>query len=330
MTGRTLWAWARPLGGAAILAVVVWRLGTGPVLAGIRTIDGWSLVAAAGIAVLTTTCCAWRWTLVARGLGLELPLRVAVPAYYRSQFLNSTLPGGVLGDVDRALQHGRDVGDLGRGMRAVAWERVAGQVVQVSLAIIVLLALPSPVHSSLPVVGTAVVLGAVGVIVVIQVLPRDGASRWAWALGTAVADIRDGLLARRAWPGIVIASAVAVIGHTATFLLAAHSAGSTVSPARMLPLALLVILATTIPTNIAGWGPREGMAAWAFGAAGLSADQGVTTAVVYGVMVFVASLPGAGVLVRDWLQRRARRPKLVDAPPLRERVTATTEGAARG
>jgi len=36
-----------------------------------------------------------------------------------------------------------------------------------------------------------------------------------------------------------------------------------------------------IPTNIGGWGPREGAAA---SAAGLGADQGVATAVVYGVM----------------------------------------------
>jgi hypothetical protein len=37
--------------------------------------------------------------------------------------------------------------------------------------------------------------------------------------------------------------------------------------------------------------------AWAFGAAGLSASLGIATAVVYGVMVLVASLPGAAVLV---------------------------------
>ena len=60
-----------------------------------------------------------------------------------------------------------------------------------------------------------------------------------------------------------------------------------------------------VPMNIAGWGPREGVAAWAFGAAGLGAAQGVATAVVYGVMVLVASLPGAVVLVAAWLRRSA-------------------------
>jgi hypothetical protein len=75
----------------------------------------------------------------------------------------------------------------------------------------------------------------------------------------------------------------------------------------MLPIALLVMAAMVLP-SIGGWGPREGVTAWAFGAAGLGAHRGVATAVVYGVMVFVASLPGAAVLVAAWF-RGARLPR---------------------
>jgi hypothetical protein len=87
----------------------------------------------------------------------------------------------------------------------------------------------------------------------------------------------------------------------------------TASAADLLPLALLVLVAMGLPTNIAGWGPREGAAAWAFGAAGLGTASGVATAVVYGVVVFAASLPGAAVLVAAWLRdaaaaRAAREP----------------------
>ena len=64
---------------------------------------------------MTTVCCAWRWTVVARGLGAELPLPAAVAAYYRSVFLDSMLPGGVVGDVHRGVSHGRESGDVGRG-----------------------------------------------------------------------------------------------------------------------------------------------------------------------------------------------------------------------
>ena len=60
-----------------------------------------------------------------------------------------------------------------------------------------------------------------------------------------------------------------------------------------MPLALLALLAMALPLNVGGFGPREGVAAWAFGAAGLTASQGVATAVVYGALVLVSSLPGA-------------------------------------
>ena len=58
--------------------------------------------------------------------------------------------------------------------------------------------------------------------------------------------------------------------------------------------------------NVGGWGPREGVTAWAFAAAGLGASLGVATAVVYGVMVLVASLPGAAVLVAAELRAPVR------------------------
>ncbi len=101
--------------------------------------------------------------------------------------------------------------------------------------------------------------------------------------------------------GVALASALVVAGHAVTFLIAARTAGATAPPSELLPLALLVLLGAALP-NIGGWGPREGVTAWAFAAAGLGASRGVATAVVYGVMVFVASLPGAAVLTVAWIR----------------------------
>jgi uncharacterized membrane protein YbhN (UPF0104 family) len=310
---RTLWRWGRVVGPALTLAALVWRMGTGPFLDGLRTIDGGALAAAAGVAVLTTVCCAWRWKTVARGLGIDLPLPVAVAAYYRSLFLNVTLPGGIVGDVHRGVSHGRDVRDIGRALRAVVLERSAGQVVQAVLTLVILLALPSPVQSSMPIVALAVAVAVCCAVIVFRVRP-GGRSAWARVRRVAVRDSR-GLLARRAWLGIALASALIVAGHTVTFLLAARTAGSTAPFSQLLPIAVLAMLAMVLP-SVAGWGPREGVTAWAFGAAGLGVQQGVATAVVYGVMVLVASLPGALVLVVAWF--RGNPLPLRNAPPLRE------------
>jgi glycosyltransferase 2 family protein len=313
---RTLWAWARLLGSALVFAVLVWRLGTSPFLKGFRTVDGGALAAAAGIAVLTTLCYAWRWKAVARGLGVDLSLPAAVAAYYRSMFLNATLPGGIVGDVHRGASHGRDVHDVGRALRSVAWERFAGQLVQVVLSVTVLLALPSPAHSFMPLVAIAVVVAMLGVVLVARARPDATRSTWARLLSGAGGDIRDGLLAHRAWLGITLASALGVGGHVVTFLIAARAAGVSAPLSQMLPIAFLVMAAMMLP-SAGGWGPREGVTAWAFGAAGLGAQHGVTTAVVYGVMVLVASLPGAAVLVIAWFRRN--RPPQRAQEPLRQR-----------
>lgn len=243
--------WLKVLGGTAILAVVVWRVGLQPFADAVRSAGPVALVAALAITAVTTVACAWRWRTLARGMGVEVSLREAVAAYYRSQFLNATLPGGVVGDVHRAVRH---------GALPVVADRGTGQVVQVVAAGAVLLLGPAPWASAL-----------LGVVVL-------------------VALVR--------WPAVVATSLVAAAGHVVVFLVAADAAGTSASLADLLPLALLVMLAAAIPLNVAGWGPREGVAAWAFAAAGLGAAQGATVAVLYGVLALVATLPGAVLLTR--------------------------------
>ena len=312
---RSMLRWGRPAVAAALLAAVVWRLGSGPFLDGVRALDARALLAATTIFFLTTVCGAWRWTIVARGLGLRLSLPAAFAAYYRCLFLNLTLPSGVAGDVHRGVSHGRDVHDVGRGLRAVVWERTAGQVIQVVLTISVLLVLPSPVRSYIPLVAAALAVTAVGVVLVDRVQRERRRPRWERARNAVLADIRDGLLHKNALAAVVLTTTVAVLGYAVTFLIAARATGVTAPVSRLLPLALLAILAMVLP-SIAGWGPREGATAWVFAAAGLGADRGAATAVAYGVMVFAASLPGGLVLVAGWLPRRgtSRRGRNVFRP----------------
>ncbi len=249
--------WWRVAGGAVVLAVVVERLGTGPFLDALRATTPGAVVAAVVVTAFTTLCCAWRWRVVAAGLGVDVPLGPAVGAYYRSQFLNATLPGGVLGDVHRGVRH---------GLKPVALERVVGQVVQaVATAGVLLVVSPWP--------GAAVAVG---------VLLAAGLVRW---------------------PQVVVASVLAAAGHVVVFLVAARAAGTDASPADLLPLAVVVLLAAAVPLNVAGWGPREGAAAWAFAGAGLGAAQGATVAVVFGVLALAATLPGAVLLTRGVLAR---------------------------
>lgn len=305
------WTWARYGGSVLILAVVIWQLDTGPFLAGVSSIDAGALAAAAALGALTTLCCAWRWRIIAGGFGIDLHLPAAVAAYYRSLFLNLTLPGGIVGDVHRGVSHGREAGDVGGALRAVACERLAGQVVQVALTVAVLIALPSPLRSSAAPVAIALALATVGVALIVR--RRRGRPALTRLRALLAGEGNGRLLTVRAWLAVGLISALVVGGHAATFLIAARTAGIGAAPAEMLPLALIVMVAMVVP-SVAGWGPREGATASLFAAAGIGAEQGLATAVAYGVMVLFACLPGAAVLAVSWSRRHLAAGRI--DPPL--------------
>lgn len=119
-----------------------------------------------------------------------------------------------------------------------------------------------------------------------------------------------------------------VAGHTATFVIAARIAGSTAPLGELIALLMVVQIAAGIPLSIGGWGPREGAAAWAFAAAGLSATNGVTVSTLYAVLMLVAVTPGMGLLVKDAVGRRRGR-ESGSEPSGPDQTPSTRHGASR-
>jgi uncharacterized membrane protein YbhN (UPF0104 family) len=312
--------------GVTVLWFLVRLVGAAPFEDGLRAVTWPAVVAAVALTGLTTACSAWRWRVVARAVGIGIGLPRAIGAYYRSLFLNSVLIGGVIGDVHRAVTHGRRSGDVALGMRAVGWERLWGQVIQAVVTVVVLLTVRSPVRPALPYVLAGVAAVAACAALVVRGAARRGRSRLARTATAASDDLRRQLLAANVWPQLLLASVLVVAGHTATFVVAARVAGCTAPLGQLIALLMVVQTAASIPLSIGGWGPREGVAAWAFAAAGLGAATGVTVATLYAVLMLAAVSPGAGLLLGDSV-RRGRGPDHPDeagrpdpAPQTLERV----------
>jgi glycosyltransferase 2 family protein len=280
---RRYWPVLKVLLGAGLLAALVIRLGSDAFVEAVRAINLVAVLAALGIGLLTTVFSAWRWCLVARGLGLQLKLPTAVADCYRALFLNSVLPAGVLGDVHRAVSHGKQEGDVRRGVRAVALERSAGLVVLIVVAVGVLLAQPtlrSAAGGLLPwLLAVLALVVALAVVAVRRTAMRTG-------------------LAGGVWLGVTLLSLAALAGYLALFVVAARAAGAQAPLGQLLPLLVLALLAMGLPINIGGWGPREAVSTVAFGAVGYGATQGLTVAVVYGALSLIACLPGLAMLLR--------------------------------
>lgn len=282
------WARIRLLAGVAIVALLAVQLGAEPFVDGVRRTDATALLVALVVTAGTTWCCAWRWSLLSGRLDVAVPVRAAYRRYYRSQLLNATLPGGILGDVHRGIDHGRSSGALGRGLRSVLWDRSSGQTVQIVMAVAALLLLPAAVRSD---VGW-LLLGVAAVVAVVAVALPARVRR------AVVAELRRVVAARAVLPGVVLASALAAAGHVVVFVVAARSVGVTAPLPELAALGLVVLVASALPLSVAGWGPREGAAAWIFGAAGLGTETGLSVAVAFGVVSLVATLPGLLTLAR--------------------------------
>ena len=282
---------ARPLAVAVIVGALVWWSGPQAVLDALAALQAGPVLAALALGVVTTVCSAWRWCLVARGMGMRLSLPRAVADCYQALFLNAVLPAGMLGDLHRAVGHGRRAGDVGRGVRAVVFERLVGLVVLVGVAAVVLAVEPA----LLGVLGDLVPgAGWIGILA-LAVLPVLG-----WLLRgrlrPVVADLRA-VVRAGSGPGVLGLSVVALAGYLATFVVAARAVGATAPVSQLLPLLVLALLVMALPLNVGGWGPREAVAAVGFGAVGLGAEQGFAAAVAYGVLCMVACLPGGAVLL---------------------------------
>jgi uncharacterized membrane protein YbhN (UPF0104 family) len=301
--------------GLAVVAATVVAVGAGPFLRGLEAVSPAAILLAALLTATATVAAAWRWRAIAGGLGLRLGWGAAIAAYYRSQFLNAVLPGGVVGDVHRAYDHGRRTGEPGLGARAVVAERVAGQVVQLVLVVVALTAL----GLTAPLGAAAWAAAAVGAVILVALVIVAFTARGRRMLRREGTLLRGVFADPRRTVSVVISSVVVIACHTTTFVVATLASGVHAPLGDLVALALVALTAASLPINVGGWGPREAAAGSAFALVGLSAGAGVAASTAFGVLALVAALPGALVLVVERVALvRSRRvipvPSTVETP----------------
>ena len=223
---------------------------------------------------------ALRWRLAAAMRDTEIPLGRAVREYYVASLLNVVLPGGVAGDVTRAVR-ARDGGKWRDAALPVVIERGMGQIAMAFLLFVggalASRTIGTPTGLS---VGAAVL--AVALLALLEWSFRRPALR-----GHAV-------LLRRQF----VLSLVVAVAYLAMFACCAAAIGAPLSLGLTLTLVPPVLLSMVLPLTIGGWGLREGAAALLWPMAGLSAEAGIATGLIYGLACILGALPGVAWLWR--------------------------------
>lgn len=306
---RARWAaLARLVATVVVLLVVVRLVGGDAVRAGAAVLTPVPVLAALVLGALWRALTTTRWLVLARATGAPLGWSAAYAEYYRSELLNQVVPGGVVGDVDRARRHGTDVGLL-PAARAVVAERVVGQVVLVAAVALTVAARPELLRVSEGADRrTVLVLGAVVLLVTAVVLLV-----WQpWRRRSVPPGVTGPVGLPVAAVAVAVALSVGVLAcFVALFVLAARVTGSTAGVDVLVPAVLVVLLVSGIPLTVAGWGAREAGAALVFAAVALPAADGVAASVGYGLLSLVSALPGLAPLLLP--HRRTRTQVEVEA-----------------
>lgn len=268
----------------------------------------WILAAGAALTVQTVLS-AERWRVTAAQLGITIRPARALREYYLAQFVNQSLPGGVVGDAGRALRSRDQAGLLISG-QAVIFERLAGQIglLAVFLAALPLtFVLPAGFDWPLWLIGPVTVA-----LVVVAALPLGiGATLWMigpgdHALRQFLARLYLALVAR----GVLLRQVVLSLS-TAIFNLAAFAFCAVALDVQLPLLAVgtmvpLILFSMILPLTIGGWGVREGAAAILFPVVGLTASEGLATSFAFGLVIAVSVVPG---LIVTWLATNDRDDK---------------------
>lgn len=230
-----------------------------------------------------------RWSWIHARLGQRLAARDAIELAWVGQFFSQTLPSSIGGDAVRAVLATK------RGLSA--GQAASGVILDRGLALIVLIAVMAVAAPILPareaawLAGLALAtLAALAAGLFLAERGRRFLPAWRardWAYGVA-----DGLRAILTDPLLLAASLGVHLGVIATFWALAQAlempAGFALCVAAVPP----VVLLSTLPISLAGWGVREAGAIYAFGLAGIEAGDALALSVAFGLAQIAVGLPG--------------------------------------
>ncbi len=270
---------------------------------------------AAAILLVQAAVCVKRWGAVLEAIREPLGFIKALKLFLIGSFFSQALPSSVGGDAVRVYKAYHGGLSLSGAVNGVMLERAAAVVVIVPLVAILMPFFLTRIDEQ---AGTWIVstlvpfaVAAVGGLALLMVLDRlpERLMRWRVVRGLnyLATDTRRLFLAPR---HAAKALGWAAIGHAnlaLAILVLARGLDIDVTWLDCLVLMPLVLLVTTVPISIGGWGIREGAMVFAFGLIGVPEHSAFALSFLFGLLVIVVSIPG-GVI---WLMSGEKRADVI-------------------
>ena len=267
-----------------------------------------------------------RWRKIAAACGANLAFAPALQLSFIATFFNQVLPSTVGGDGARIWLFARKGAGWARATYSVLIDRIVGVF---ALALIVIACLPwtfelihDPIaRTVLLMIGIGAVAGAV-IFVLIGTRFRRLLDRWTLTRHLSAAS-RVAATLCGSFHSIVPIFVYSIAIHFVTIAAAwccIKTIALPVSFAQVLFLMPPVLLVSTVPISIAGWGVRESSMIVAFAFAGLAQSDGLALSILFGAASFVIGVAGgivwiaSGRRIRSFPQAVANVETVTDNP----------------
>lgn len=279
-------------------------------LARMARISPSSAVAAVGLLMLHCFVAGWRWRIVMRLFGNPLALRDSIRLFFEGFFFNNALPSTIGGDGIRIYRSVRLGVPFGASVSSVLLDRITGLT-----GLFILVAAGQPLlyahigDTATRLAFAAVLLaGAAGIaaIILARYIPRrfiPGPLRepvHKLSVATRTAYLHPAVSLPVLGLAVLVQGIIVLSVH-----VIAVGLGLDVGLFESLVLVPAVLLLSTVPVSIGGWGVREGLMVMALGLAGVPADGALSVSILFGIAQIVAGLPGGAL----WLAAGGARPE---------------------
>ena len=249
-----------------------------------------------------------RWRAVLNTIEAKLGFWTSFRLLYIGVFFNLTLPSSVGGDAVRMYLARKEGLSLPGAINSVMLERVATLS---GLILLVLVTQPlllnrigdNPAKIIFPILAIFVVLGIVILMFLDKFPSQFRRIRIVRGLGHLASDTKKLFLSPI---GTILSVGLGVSGNIfvafAAYLLS-QALRIDLNIIDCLVLIPPVLLITTIPISIAGWGVRESAMVAVLAYAGVSEGDAFILSLLFGISILIASLPGGLIWIKGGYKR---------------------------
>lgn len=302
-------------------ALVYWlyaQMETGATLEVVAGIEPGLLLLAVCLHCMVFILSALRWWLLLSTANVSLPFSRTLPSYYLGVFLNNFLPTSMGGDVARIVH----LRLRGLSTKALISSSLVDRIIGLTVVIMIgacsvlvspMIPLDTDKTAALVVVAVAVLLSPFLLMTphAVRLVNRFTEKYHGTRLRLAILEIISLCQSyRRAGSVLLAAYSITVLMQCIVvfiYFLLGNGIGINIPLLTYFTIIPLVFVATSLPISIGGLGVREGALVGMLVATGVNSQLAISLSILYLIILWVASLPGAVAIFVNSIARRLDR-----------------------